>query len=191
MVRGDRRMRLVGDGSAAMAAEVVVVVAEAVDEAVFSWLRDVRQKASPDPAPTCVLVTDRFRPSTVLVAVHCGVAAVLPRRELAAAQLGTIVASVRQGAAHFSIALQGELLRQLDQMRIEVLEPNGISLQGFSARERDVLKGLAEGFNTDEIAESTGCSERTVKSVLYDLMARYRLQTRAQVAAYAVRCGVA
>ncbi|TDV48644.1 helix-turn-helix transcriptional regulator [Actinophytocola oryzae] len=191
ILAGDPRLRLLDGPDGATAAEVIVLVEQTVGDAAFFWLRDLRQKAPRDAPVRCVLVADHFHPSRALVAVGCGVMAVLSRRDLRAGRLGAAVVSVSQGAAHFSPALQGELLEQLDQLRREVLEPNGITMSGLSSRERDVLRGLADGLLTDEIAEQMGCSERTVKTLLYQLMSRYKLNTRSHAVAYAVRTGVA
>ena len=187
----DPRVRVLGGDDAAAAADVIVLIEDVAGDGVFSWLRDLRQKAARALALRCVLVTDQFFPSRLLTAVECGVMAVLPRRDLHPGQLAAAAVAVRGGSAHFSSALQGELLRQLDRMRREVLEPNGFTMAGMDARECDVLKGLADGLHTDEIAGQIGCSERTVKTVLYQLMARYKLNTRSHAVAYAVRAGVA
>jgi DNA-binding NarL/FixJ family response regulator len=180
ILRGDPRVRLL-DGTAA---EVIVVVEDVVGDGVLSWLREA----------TCdlryVLVTDQFRPSNLLAAVDRGVMAVLPRRRLHPGQLVAAVISVGNGGAHFSSALQGELLGRLDTMRREVLEPNGFTMSGLSARERSLLRGLAEGLRTDEIATEIGCTERTVKTLLYQLMARHKLNTRSHAVAYALRAGI-
>jgi len=191
ILEAEPRVWVLPGSDAVITAEIIVLVEHAVGDTAFSWLRSVRQSSRRDRAPRCVLITDQFRPSSMLVAVSCGVMAVLPRQELHPGQVGAAVVSVSQGGAHFSSALQGELFEQLDQMRRDVLEPNGLTMSGLGTRERDVLKGLADGLLTDEIAQEIGCSERTVKTVLYGLMARYNLTTRSQAAAYAVRAGVA
>jgi DNA-binding NarL/FixJ family response regulator len=59
----------------------------------------------------------------------------------------------------------------------------------LSAREVDVLKLVAEGFDTREIAGKLCYSERTVKNVLHGLMLRLRLRNRAHAVAYAARHG--
>ena len=137
-----------------------------------------------------MLVTDDFRTVNPLIAVECGVAAVLPREGLRPARLVQAVLAVHSGAAHLPPAMQGQLLTELARMRRDVLEPNGLTMTGLGARERDVLRLLAEGLGTDEIATKLAYSERTVKYVLHGMMTRYNLNTRAHAVAYAVRAGV-
>jgi len=78
---------------------------------------------------------------------------------------------------------------QVQRMRKDVLEPNGLTLSGLAARECDVLRLVAEGFGTEEIAAKLCYSERTVKNVLYGLMTRCGLNNRAHAVAYALRAG--
>jgi DNA-binding NarL/FixJ family response regulator len=167
-------------------ASVVVVVEEFAGDDVFAHLRDLRTEAR----PYCVLVTDHFRAADLMTAIECGVVAVLPRRETGDAELVSVVLSVSRGAAYLSPSLQGMLLAQLERMRRDVLEPNGLTLSGLASRERDVLRLVADGFGTDEIANELAYSERTVKNVLYGLMSRFELNTRAHAVAFALRAGV-
>jgi DNA-binding NarL/FixJ family response regulator len=53
-----------------------------------------------------------------------------------------------------------------------------------------VLRLVAEGMDTTEIAEEMRYSVRTVKSVIYGVMSRYKLRNRSHVVAYALRAGL-
>jgi DNA-binding NarL/FixJ family response regulator len=184
LLDGEPRLRVVAD---AAEANVVVIVEEAGEDATYAWVRAIRELT---PAPRCVLVTDDYRAVSPLVAVECGVAAVLPREGLQPARLVHAVLAVHSGVAYLPPAMQGELLAELARMRRDVLEPNGLTMTGLGARERDVLRLLAEGMGTDEIAATLAYSERTVKYVLHGMMTRYNLTTRAHAVAYALRTGV-
>lgn len=189
ILSGDPRVRVLDDAHVALA-EVVVVIERVLNDAVFTRLRAAREQSAHEPPPRCVLVTDRFPAAGLMTALECGVAAVLPRYGTSDAELVAAVLTVRGGAAHLSPALVGTLLSQLDRMRREVLEPNGLTMSGLTARERDVLRLLADGLGIDEIAAELAYSERTVKNILYSLMTRYGLSTRAHAVAYALRTGV-
>jgi DNA-binding NarL/FixJ family response regulator len=62
--------------------------------------------------------------------------------------------------------------------------------QRFSAREVDVLRLLADGASTRDIAEQMNYSERTVKNIVHDVLVKLRGRTRAQAVAVAARSGV-
>jgi DNA-binding NarL/FixJ family response regulator len=178
------------DSACAATADVVVAIEHVAGDSLLCWLRGLQQPGARAEGPRCVLVTDKLRPPDLMAAVGTGVMAVLPRLETTSKVLVDVVRSVGNGAGRLSTALQGELLDQIERMRCEVLEPNGLTVLGLETRERHVLKGLSDGLGTDEIAVLLGCSERTVKTTLYELMARYNLHTRAHAVAYAVRAGV-
>jgi DNA-binding NarL/FixJ family response regulator len=52
-----------------------------------------------------------------------------------------------------------------------------------------VLKLLADGMDTGEIAATLNYSERTIKNVLHGLMSRLDLRNRSHAVAYALRAG--
>ena len=60
----------------------------------------------------------------------------------------------------------------------------------WSEREIAVLRLLAQGMSTREIARSLCWSERTIKNVVYDLTSRNGLRNRTHAVAVAVRAGV-
>ena len=65
-----------------------------------------------------------------------------------------------------------------------------MTLGQLSSREADVLRLVAEGRDTSEIAEELCYSERTVKNVLHDLTTRLQLRNRTHAVAYALREGL-
>jgi DNA-binding NarL/FixJ family response regulator len=60
----------------------------------------------------------------------------------------------------------------------------------LTAREIDVLRLLASGATTRDIAEGMSYSERTVKNIVHDILVKLRGRTRAQAVAVAARLGV-
>ena len=65
----------------------------------------------------------------------------------------------------------------------------GAPTSGLAPREVDVLRLVAEGLDTVEIAGKLSYSERTVKNVMHGLTTRLRLRNRAHAVAYALREG--
>ena len=65
--------------------------------------------------------------------------------------------------------MPGELLRSLvEEMRTLLRDPGGGVLPGgFEGREVEVLRLLAEGLDTTEIAVKLNYSERTIKNILF------------------------
>nr|CEL15638.1 transcriptional regulator, LuxR family [Kibdelosporangium sp. MJ126-NF4]CTQ90323.1 transcriptional regulator, LuxR family [Kibdelosporangium sp. MJ126-NF4] len=189
ILRGDDRLTVLGDADIGQA-EVIVVIEESIGEKVFRFLREARAASRQETPPRSVLVTDHFRVDSLLTAIQCGMAAVLPRTSTSDDELVRTVHAVSQGAACLPPWLQGSLLTQLDRMRRDVLEPNGLTMSGLSARERDVLRLLADGCSTEEVAVTLAYSERTVKNILRGLMSRHGLNNRAHAVAFAWRVGV-
>ncbi|MFP4974290.1 response regulator [Paenibacillus sp. CN-4] len=60
----------------------------------------------------------------------------------------------------------------------------------LTARELDILKGVAAGRTNKEIAENYGISEYTVKNHLKNILHKLQLQNRVQLTRYAVEQGL-
>ncbi|MEV6608741.1 LuxR C-terminal-related transcriptional regulator [Kutzneria sp. NPDC051319] len=61
---------------------------------------------------------------------------------------------------------------------------------GFTTREVEVLRLLADGAETAEIARRLTYSESTIKHVLHTLSTRHKFRNRVQAVAFALRSGV-
>jgi DNA-binding NarL/FixJ family response regulator len=166
--------------------DVVVFV---TDRMSTDMLFDLRQSAATLNAPT-VLVTNELNESTLLTVVDCHVVAVLPRAAATGERLVSAVLAAAAGNGIMSPDLLGKLLKSVRNLQREVLAPRGLNAAGLDPREIDVLRLLAEGWDTSEIASKLSYSERTVKNVLYALTNRLNLRNRAQAVAYALRSGV-
>ncbi|GAA3571496.1 response regulator transcription factor [Amycolatopsis ultiminotia] len=181
-------LRVLSEDTAAEA-DVVLVMEEHVTDRVLSRVKELARQSDRMAGPDLVLVADHFRESDLMTAIECGVVAILPRRETGGAELVAAVLAAGDGTATLPPRLQGALLSQVQRMRRDVLEPNGLTLSGLASRECDVLRLVAEGYGTEEIASKLCYSERTVKNVLYGLMTRCGLNNRAHAVAYALRAG--
>ena len=78
----------------------------------------------------------------------------------------------------------------LQLIQRQVPTPRGLTFNGLAGREIDVLRLVAEGYDTAEIVEKLAYSERTVKTVLHDVTSRLGLRNRSHAVAYAVRQGL-
>jgi DNA-binding NarL/FixJ family response regulator len=100
------------------------------------------------------------------------------------------IVRVSQGEGEIPADLLGRLLEQVGRLQRQVLAPRGLTFTGLTPRETEVLRMVADGHDTSEIARELSYSERTVKNVLHDLTTRLQLRNRSHAVAYAVREGL-
>jgi DNA-binding NarL/FixJ family response regulator len=166
-------------------AEVALVVTDSVDDEVLRVLRAVRRGG----APRTVLIATALDPAAVVTAAEAGVSALVRRAEATAERLVSVVRKARDGDAELPGDLLAGLLAQVGTLQRQVLAPRGLRFSGLSDREVDVLRLVADGLDTGEIARRLAFSERTIKSVLHDVTTRLQLRNRAHAVAFAVREG--
>ncbi|WP_390624121.1 response regulator transcription factor [Fodinicola feengrottensis] len=65
-----------------------------------------------------------------------------------------------------------------------------MTFSGLAEREVQVLRLVADGFDTEEIAQKLSYSQRTVKNVLHDVTSRLHLRNRSHAVAYALKHGL-
>lgn len=115
-------------------------------------------------------------------AVDAGIAGLVSRTELRADTLLSCLTAVAGG----STALPSSLLTKLSRVRSE----RGTPATTLAQREIDVLRLLADGGSTQEIAEQLSYSERTIKNIVHDALMKMNCRTRAHAVALASRQGV-
>jgi DNA-binding NarL/FixJ family response regulator len=71
-----------------------------------------------------------------------------------------------------------------------VLEPRGLSVSRLTTREQQVLRLIADGHATREVARELSYSERTVKSIVHDVVMKLDARSRSHAVAHAVRDGL-
>jgi DNA-binding NarL/FixJ family response regulator len=166
--------------------DVHVLAAHRLDSRAVPMLR---KSAAGDSRPG-VLVLDEMNEAQLVLAVECRVQAVLPRSAADGEQLARTVVGVATGDGLLPAALVGGLLKHLRHLRQQVLDDAGFNAAGLTPREVAVIRLLADGLDTKEIAVHLQCSERTVKGVLHHVTRRLRLRNRSHVVAHAMRYGV-
>jgi DNA-binding NarL/FixJ family response regulator len=167
-------------------AEVLVVAAERLTPDVVAALR---RTGAEIPAPI-VLIVQEVVEAELMTAVECRVVAILPRAAVTAERLAHSVRAAASGGGVMPPNLVGELIKQVERMQRDVLAPNGLNASGLTPREIDVLRLMADGFDTNEIAGKLCYSERTVKNVIYGVTHRLKLRNRSHAVAYALRAGM-
>jgi DNA-binding NarL/FixJ family response regulator len=158
---------------------VVVVVVDDVDERELDLVRRIRGAAQ---RPEVVLVATELTTTAALHALAAGARGLLRRREANADRLARAVVAAVDG----DTTVLPEMLADL------VTGAPGAqgARSALSERERDVLRLVADGQDTDEIARELSYSPRTVASVVHDVISRFRLRNRAHAVAYALRAGL-
>jgi DNA-binding NarL/FixJ family response regulator len=165
---------------------VALVVVDELDESATQLLRRLHRAGQ----VRIVLVPARIDDAGLSLAVEHGVVGVVRRSEASAERLSRIVLAVARGEGALPADLLGRLMAQMGRLQRQVLEPRGLTLLGLSTREVDVLRLVADGFDTREIAGKLSYSERTVKNVLHDVTSRLQLRNRPHAVAYAIRNGL-
>ena len=167
-------------------AAVAVMITDTVDEATTRELRALRK----DGHPRLMLVATTIDDAALVAAAEAGVAGLLRRSDASADTLVRTIVKVASGDGEIPADLLGRLLEQVGRLQRQVLAPRGLTFTGLTPRETEVLRLVADGLDTSEIASRMCYSERTVKNVLHDLTTRLQLKNRTHAVAYAVREGL-
>ncbi|MBB5936609.1 helix-turn-helix transcriptional regulator [Streptomyces zagrosensis] len=174
------------DPDGAEVAQVVIVVVDLVDDEVVSLLRQLQRTGT----ARGVLVTTHIDEQQLVSAAECGFVGVIRRTEATPERLVQVIAAVAKGEGYVPPDLLGNLLAQVGRLQGEVLGPRGLNFTGLAAREIEVLRLVAEGYDTADIALKLAYSERTIKNVLHAVMTRLNLRNRSHAVAYALRQGL-
>lgn len=165
------------------------VVVAAVDRMTAETLAVLRRWKEESSVPV-VLVTGDLASTELMNAVECRVVAVIPRRNATGDRLLAAVLVAASGGGMLPADLLGDLLAHVGRLQREVLAPRRLNASGLTPREVDVLRLVADGWDTNDIAEKLCYSVRTVKNVLYTLTSRLKLRNRIHAVAYAMQAGV-
>ncbi len=167
-------------------AAVSLVVVDEVDQAAARLLRRLQRSTGTRTG----VVVGRFDQDALQTTIDCGVAAVVRRGEADQDRLVATVVALDRGEAVLPGDLLGRLLDHVGRLQRSVLDPNGPTLSTLTVREADMLRLVAEGFDTSEIAVRMSFSERTVKNVLHEVTTRLQLRNRAHAVGYVMRHGL-
>jgi DNA-binding NarL/FixJ family response regulator len=167
-------------------ADVAVIVVDAVDDDAVQLLRRVQRGG----VARTVLVASRLDDGDLVAAVECGVVGLVRRCDAMPDRLVQVIVSAAAGDGSVPPDLLGRLLDQLGRLQRHVLSPRGLTFTGLAEREIEVLRLVADGYDTGEIASKLAYSERTIKNVLHDVTTRLQLRNRSHAVAYAMRQGL-
>jgi DNA-binding NarL/FixJ family response regulator len=174
------------DGTDLDMVKVAVVVCDDVDEETARSVRALQRNGS----LRVVLVVSNLDDANLMAGIEAGASGFLRRAEAVAERLTAVIHATASGDGSVPPDLLGRLLTHMSNIQSNVLSPRGMTLSGLSEREIEVLRLVADGLETSEIAARLCYSERTVKGVVHEITTRLRLRNRAQAVAYAVRQGL-
>ncbi|TDD26074.1 response regulator transcription factor [Kribbella turkmenica] len=163
---------------------VALIAVDSLDRAAVEVLRSAKERG----CGRAVLITGMIDDDALMTAVELGVSGVLRRTEATADRIVHLVQTAAAGHGSLPPELMGRLLGRVPRM--QVLTPRRPSQTGLSDRETQVLRLVADGKDTQEIARELSYSERTVKNVLHDVTSRLQLRNRSHAVAYALREGL-
>jgi DNA-binding NarL/FixJ family response regulator len=165
---------------------VALVVVDEVDEAAVRTIRALVRSA----ARCALVVARRLDEPSVLAVIEAGACGVLRRSEATAERLVPAIEAAAAGEGTMPPDLLGRLLEQIGTLQRQVLSPRGLTFSGLTERELQILRLIADGHDTAEIARTLAYSERTVKNVIHDVTSRLHLRNRSHAVAWALRQGL-
>jgi DNA-binding NarL/FixJ family response regulator len=172
------------------AASVLVLCVDSVDASALALLRTYWRTR----ALQTVLLVGQILEAELFEALECGVRTIVRRQETSPERLVHAITMADRGAGDLPPDMLGNLLGQIGRALRTGSDSRSAArtaapLPGFSQREIDVVRLVAEGFDTREIAAKLSYSERTIKNVIQGIMVRLNLRNRAHVVAHAAREG--
>ena len=197
-LRPQREIALIGDADLAVLQQrrpadertalpvVALIAADSLNAGAVQVLRSATRRGCRRTVLICSAIDDE----ALMTAVELGVSGVLRRADATADRIVHLVKAAAAGDGSLPPDLLGRLLGQVSRMQRQVLAPRGLSRTGLSDRETQVLRLVADGKDTQEIARELSYSERTVKNVLHDVTSRLQLKNRTHAVAYALREGL-
>lgn len=129
--------------------------------------------------PRFIFVTTDKDPRLAAEALRAGASGYLLKRS-GPDELIDAIGAVMNGRSFITSLLSADVLRAL-------CGPPDVGLQSLTARQRDVLRRLAEGQRMKDIATALGLSIRTVEDHKYQLMRALALHGTADLVRFAIK----
>lgn len=190
MLQPHEDLTVVGDAGSAEAAwpliedlrpDVVVLDVELPGENGLALARRIQTH---QPAIRVVMLTGHAEVNMVNEALLAGVTGYLLKLN-AATELLAAIRTVQAGQVHLSPEVSSVLVRE-HRRRLEVEAPASL----LSEREREMLKRIADGQPTKEIAFALRVSAKTVDTHRLNIMGKLGVRSVAELTKYAIREGI-
>jgi len=161
--------------------DIALVVADSVDDDVLGWIRTIRKHSL-----SRIVVVAAVTAQAVEAATEAGANGVVARSLADGRRLAWAIQKVHRGD---SVALAATDDRP-DPASPCPVGPVEKECHTVSDRDREVLRLLADGCDTGEIARTLAYSEPTIKNVIQRLFEQLKAKNRPHAVALALRDGI-
>jgi DNA-binding NarL/FixJ family response regulator len=161
--------------------DVAVIVTDQVDAETLVRIRTVRRAGT-----RVVLLARDLDGAAVLDTVNAGASAIVRRAEATDERLSEAIRVAAAGDGSLPRDLANRLMQQVGAVGSDPASGDA----GLTHRELRILRLLADGLSTLEIAREMAYSERTIKQAVHALTTRLQLRNRSHAVAFAVRKGL-
>jgi DNA-binding NarL/FixJ family response regulator len=145
---------------------------------------------SADPRIEVVALTSFVEEARVIAAIEAGASGFL-LKDAEADDLAAAIRAAAAGEMHLDPAVAGIVARRMRAgSGSDGPGPRGSRIGDLTARERDVLGGVARGLSNRAIAAELGITERTARTHVSNILAKLGLASRTQAALFAVQHGL-
>jgi DNA-binding NarL/FixJ family response regulator len=145
-------------------------------------LRAAQDISAQCPATRVVMLTASEDEDDLLAAMKAGASGYV-LKGAGATELLDVVRSVSAGEVYVAPSLAWGLLREMSK-------PRSGPLDELTAREREVLEGVAAGRSNQEIAHDLGLAEKTIKHYMTNILGKLQVRSRVEAALIAYREGL-
>lgn len=150
-----------------------------------SGIEAIRRIRAESPQTACIVLTDAEGTLQVRQAIVAGASGFLAKNA-SAADLVEAVRTVARGGSYLSPAATNQVI---DTFRSPAHESLGSSSL-LTSRQQQVLRLIAEGMSTKEIAAELGISEKTAQTHRAKLMGKTGIRKASGLVRYAIREGL-
>jgi DNA-binding NarL/FixJ family response regulator len=155
-----------------------LVIVDASTAGALTFIRKAREAGK----ARLLACASSWEQQDILATMEAGAVGVLRKETLSPESLEANVCATLQGAG----VLPSELLSGL----LVAVRAGDARTSQLTNREEQVLRLIADGHATREVAAELCYSERTVKNVLHDVVTKLGARTRSHAVAHAVRAGL-
>jgi DNA-binding NarL/FixJ family response regulator len=151
---------------------------------------DLMRRLRGSPGPKALACSRQGDQERIIESIAAGAVGFLFKENLTPESVVAAVLAVASGSGVLEPHVLAGVLERISETSRTVLEPRGLTLSRLTEREQEVLRLLAAGHATREVAQHMSYSERTVKNLLHDVATKLNAKTRSQAVAFAIREGL-